>query len=499
MNICKETYKIFSFKEMVLIEEKINSFRLTYILDTKPNIDISIIDEYLIKIPENDNFEITIQIEENDPITIIDRNKAKDFLTEFQSSFQYYEESEKIKFSLLIDKKNNKSIRNIYCLDSFTSFWEGIKIIDLLIVLKPILERNNNLHFNYLEEGKDEIRTSYLFFNYQNNIQPYKSNIKNIKENCHFGNFEEFPFTPDFFYPITGNDINPIVNKLKVVASLFSIISIFDITSIKDNKLYYKLSGYKTYEGEIAIDNSLLKCSNTYYNIYKWIYSSDGNSTDKIGLVRNILSIYLEDDITKLDKNILISIKSAYKTYLKENVGKYLEIRNKIFDELSWVSQKSSEIVEKYLSNYQKSLFTFLSFFLSVFIIRVLKTDNFSNIFSKDATILSFAFLIVSAVYLVISKWTLKKEKSRLTRKYENIKKRYKDLLIEKDIEKILDDDNEFNYEISFINERHKAYTWLWIITLLILFISILTISDYINWNIIKETINNWKSIKPSG
>ena len=339
-----------------------------------------------------------------------------------------------------------------------------------------------------------------MYFDYQMQNPSVKRDIKKIKENCHFGNIEEFPFLPDFFH-INNPEIshNSITDKLTVLGSLFSIISLFDITSINENKLFYKLNGYKTFEGNIEINNSFLECSTTYYEIYDWVYSSDGNTTDKIGLVRNILSIYLEDDITKLDKNILVSIKSAYKTYLKENVGKYLEIRNKIFDELSWVSQKSSEIVEKYLSNYQKSIFTFLSFFVSVFIIRVLKTGDFVNVFSKDATILSFAFLVISAIYLCFSKWTLNKEKYRLKRKYLNIKNRYKDLLIDKDIEKILDNDKEFDYEISFINKRHKAYTKLWVITLVILLISILTISDYINWNIIIETIKEWFVIKPSG
>jgi hypothetical protein len=499
MNFCKETYKIFPFEEIELIEEKINSFRLIYILSSKPNIDISTIEKYLSHIPEEDDFEVLLQIEDDDPISLRDRKKANKFVSEYKSSFQYYEDYEKIKFSITIDKKKNKSVRNIYNLDSFKTFWKDISVMDLLTVLKAIKEQNEFLLFRYLEEEKEVFRTSNLCFGYKFPKQINNNNFKKIKENCHFGNFDEFPFTPDFFHSNNSNISNPIVNKLKILTSLFSILSIFDITSIKDNKLIYKLSGYKTFEGEIVIDNSFLSCSDIYYEIYEWIYSSDGNSTDKIGLVRNILSIYLEDDITKLDKNVLLSIKSAYKTYLKENVDRYIEIRNKIFDELSWVSQKSSEIVEKYLSNYQKSVFSFLSFFLSVFIIRVLKTGNFTDIFSKDATILSFAFLIISAVYLLFSKWTLNKEKNRLRRKYENIKKRYKDLLIEKDIEEILDNNREFDYEISFIEKRHNAYSWLWIITLIILLISILTISDYINWNIINETITNWFTTKPSG
>ncbi len=500
MDVCEITYELFPKRNSELIEEKINSFRLEYALDGKPDIEQTHFENYLKNIQNGDDFRISIQIENNDPIVIVNIDKVSEFISELDTSFQYYEKNEEIKFKLTIDKNSNGYIRNIYNAESFVKFWETLTVFDLLKVLNPILKINQCILFKYIELGREVIHTSKMYFDYQMQNPNVTRDIKKIKENCHFGNIEEFPFIPDFFH-INNLEIshNSVTDKLTILGSLFSIISLFDITSINENKLFYKLNGYKTFEGNIEINSSFLECSTTYYEIYDWVYSSDGNTTDKIGLVRNILSIYLEDDITKLDKNILVSIKSAYKTYLKENVGKYLEIRNKIFDELSWVSQKSSEIVEKYLSNYQKSIFTFLSFFVSVFIIRVLKTNDFVNVFSKDATILSFAFLGISAIYLCFSKWTLNKEKDRLKRKYSNIKNRYKDLLINKDIEKILNNDEEFNYEISFIDKRHKAYTKLWIITLIVLLISILTISDYVNWNIITETKKEWFERKPSG
>ncbi len=500
MDVCKSTYELFSKRKSQIIEEKINSFRLEYTLDGKPDIEQTNFENYLRNIQNGDDFRISIQIENNDPVVIVNIDKVGEFISDLDTAFQYYEENEEIKFKLIIDKNSNGYIRNIYNTECFEKFWETLTVFDLLNILNPIFKINQCIFFKYIELDKEIIHTSNMYFDYQMQNPNTTRDIKKIKENCHFGNIQEFPFLPDFFYINNlGITHNPITDKLTILGSLFSVISLFDITSINENRLFYKLNGYKTFEGNIEINSSFLKCSTTYYEIYDWVYSSDGNTTDKIGLVRNILSIYLEDDITKLDKNILISIKSAYKTYLKENVGKYLEIRNKIFDELSWVSQKSSEIVEKYLSNYQKSIFTFLSFFVSVFIIRVLKTSDFVNVFSKDATILSFAFLGISAIYLCFSKWTLNKEKDRLKRKYSNIKNRYKDLLINKDIEKILDNDEEFNYEISFIDKRHKAYTILWVITLMVLLISILTISDYVNWNIITETIKEWFERKPSG
>lgn len=83
-------------------------------------------------------------------------------------------------------------------------------------------------------------------------------------------------------------------------------------------------------------------------------------------------------------------------------------------------------------------------------------------------------------------------EKKRLTRKYENVKTRYYDLLNVNDINRILDNDEEFNYEMNFITIRQKIYTLLWVVTILLLICAILTVSNYINWNTILISIHDY-------
>jgi uncharacterized membrane protein YbhN (UPF0104 family) len=171
-------------------------------------------------------------------------------------------------------------------------------------------------------------------------------------------------------------------------------------------------------------------------------------------------------------------------------------LRNKIHDELSWISQKSSEVVDKYLSNFQKSILSFISFFASVFILRVLNSKEFSNVFTRETTILSFAFLLISLLFLIFSFWNLSQEKVRLERKYSNLKMRFTDLLIEKDIEQILNSDEEFKYEMSFINKRKTSYTILWIVTILIMLSAVLFLSDYLNFQIISDYLIQCPSTK---
>jgi hypothetical protein len=261
------------------------------------------------------------------------------------------------------------------------------------------------------------------------------------------------------------------------------MIYIFDISSITNGKFYYKINGFKAIKGEIEINQQFAKGKELFFEVFEWCYSSEGNLADKLGITRNIISIHFEDNLLNLEKDVFTSLKSAFKTYLKENVSKYIEIRRKIQDELNWISQKSGDIVDRYISSYQKSIFTFLSFFISVFVLKILSKGSGSGIFNKDATLLSLAFLGLSIVFLIYSSWNLSVEKNRLKRKYQNLTERFKYLLVQKDIDNILKDDSEFKYELSYIKKRFNIYLYLWIVTIVILLAVIIIVSDYFKFN----------------
>lgn len=493
MNFFNEIKSLFFIDESkeTLIEEKFSSFTIEY--DIK-NIQVQDKDSLLnlvSKVPESDSFILYIKFGENPPVSLNSEEKnIEKFIEELNKEISYLED-ENVNLKFEISKNFFHNSRYIYHFESFCKFWGNTPSLSILKLLNKDLKLSNSISFIFLEKNLDHFYTSNLFFGYQTKdaiTEDYK--CLHVKENCHFGNFEEYPFSPNCFNlqkePSHENEITRKINQFKL---LFSISGIYDITSITDNNLYYKINGYRTFEGNLNIDELDSSSSDNYIQIFKWIYSSEGNISDKIGLARNILTIYLREESIAIPPECYSSIQSGYKTYLQKNVSKYIEIRNKINDELSWISAKSSEVVDKYLGNYQKSIFTFLSFFISVFIIRVLQTGEFTDVFTKDSTILSLSFLGISIAFLVFSLWNLDKEKERIERKYENLKSRYKDLLIEDDINKILRDDKEFNFEMDFIKKRRKSYTWLWIITLIILTSAILFLSSYINFQMFIDLI----------
>ena len=498
MNFFNEIKSLFLVVEDTnpLIEDKLSSFKVVYEVRNIQVIFKESLSDLISKLPETDSFILSIKFGENPPVSLNSKEKNLDkFIEELNKEVSYLED-EKVNLKFEISKNFFHGSRYIYHFKSFCEFWRNTPSLNILKLLNKDLIESNSISFIYLEKNLDQFYTSNLFFGYlirDSITEDYR--CLHVKENCHFGNFEAFPFNPNCFSlqkePSHVNDITQKFNQFKL---LFSISGIFDITSITENKLYYKINGYRTFEGILNIDELEINSADNYIQIFKWIYSTEGNISDKIGLVRNILTIYLKENNINIPPECYSSIQSGYKTYLQKNVLKYIEIRNRINDELSWISAKSSEVVDKYLGNYQKSIFTFLSFFISVFILRVLQTGKFTNVFTKDSTILSLSFLVISIAFLAFSVWNLNQEKERIERKYENLKSRYKDLLIEDDINKILRDDEEFKFEMSFIKKRRKSYTWLWIITLIILSSAILYLSSYINFQMIFDLI-----LKPSG
>lgn len=479
---------LFPFEKDVTVEENINFFSLEVVCNEIPKFTESNLSKLLSIIKPYDKFSILTQVEQNEIVSVSNKSELDDFVIKYNESIKFFEENEIFSLKLKVDKSAAGNKRTIYSYKHFVLFWNEIEPVNLLSVLNDILSYYDTLEFETVESGIEPLSSLWITLNSSLTNTPKENKIHILREHCHFGNSDKYALSPDTFH-LFDTDNKELTLKFDILCSLFSMVFLFDISSITDNDFSYKINGYKVIDGKVKINEQLASCKSVYYEMYSWAYSTEGNITDKLGLIRNLISIHYDREITNLDNSILVSIKSAYRTYLKENISKYLEIRSKILQELDWVSQKSSDIVEKYLSNYQKSIITFLSFFISVFLLRVLSSGDFTNVFTKDATILSFGFLVITVFYLVFSSCTLKSEKKRLERKYKNIKGRFKDLLVEKDINNILKKDEEFNYELNFIDSRYRTYLWLWIITIIILFIAIITVSSYFNWKIIQELI----------
>lgn len=481
MNLTHRILNIFTpvHSEKIIVQEKFTLYELQYEISNFRTFDSNLLRQVIEGISE-DTFELSLKVEEN--AAIILNSKVYDSFEKKLNEEYLTLEDEPVIFKLEINKKSKDHI-NIYDYPIFESFWKGLKLSNLLKLIKTNQDETGNICFVVRESVFENFYSRNIYFL----NAPEKKEAQNyphISDNCHFSDSRDYPFTPYYFnLEKRPTKENAITNSLDKLSLLFSVVSIFDITTIKGDEIYYKLNGYKSFEGTLDWDALDITLTPVYFRIFDWIYSEKGNVNDKIGLTRNILSLSLDTGSILISENVYLSIQSGYKTYLQENISKYVEIRNKIVDELAWISQKAADIAANHLGNYQKTIFTFLSFFISVFLLKILKGNDDETVFSTESTVFSLVFLLLSLVFLFFSWWNLNVEKKRLTRKYENLKDRYTDLLDKHDIDRILKEDVEFNYELNYIDKRSRNSTILWFLTVFILAMTVIGLYGWTTWH----------------
>lgn len=337
------------------------------------------------------------------------------------------------------------------------------------------------------------IKNPSSYVSLKTNLIGYNSDVdilenKEISIQCLFYNYSEFKFSPEnFSFNSSENqdDFSIIIQKLYLVFILFFL---FDISEIKDNEIFIKLKGYKTYEYKLDFSSLNLNSVNEYKKIYEWVYSDKGKIEDKLGIARNILSFYLKQDDIELDNRVFPSILSANQMYIKGNLSKYLDSRSKIYEQVDQITGKINSSLDLFLNNFQKSIFTFVSFYIGAFAIRVFNNKvDISNVVNKEVTLFGIGLLGISFVFMIFSLVSLNLDLRRVKDKYIIIKQRFEDILNKDDIDKILNNDVEFNKDFKFYKKRRCLILSLWLLTLVILLCVLFSTSEYINFKYLYE------------
>lgn len=438
-------------------------------------VDKELLESKFNFLQERDSIHISVTFGESDPVIF---NSSK---IDFDGFIKALEQEalhlvgEVISIVITINKSVKDSSCTIYDFKCFVSTFDGYEVGQYFQIFSKLFGLGHFFRFKIFGLKKAFYTSSICFeplseYTKLQESSKRKEIFEYFKAQCHFSNVEHFCLVPSDFKLIVKDDEQSELNELmNRYANLISIIFLFDITSIIGNSIEFKINGYKSIKGTSDVAKLHLQEFDEYYNIFDWVYNG-GNLTDKIGLSRNIVSLHFKTaGELSLTGNPFQSVKSSFKVYEKQNIKQYIEIRNKISDQLLDFNNRANKIVETFASGFQKSTLALISFYLSAIVIRVLSKGDFVNIFSLDATILSLAFLSGSIIYYCVSRWEIKVQRTRFVNSYENLKKRYTDLLEPDDIKKILNNDTEFQQDLDFIDKKRKAYSKMWLTVVILL------------------------------
>ncbi|MBS3915552.1 MAG: hypothetical protein KG003_13740 [Bacteroidetes bacterium] len=451
---------------------------------SSPDIE-SIQTEYNFLQP-NDQLTFIITFGDAEPVSLY--SISLDFLkfkTELENEYKH-QVGELINATLIITKGKVANNISIYDLVTFTETLQKLSVAEAFAIFNRVLSNTTFINFTVLNLDKAFNTASIFFTQLDANTTAHTFNerrkrLDSILSASNYINIEDHNLTPDDFQMQTENakhsELCSLFNHFAVV---LSVVYLFDITSLKENELEFKINGYKSIKGKVDVKSLPINSTREYYNIYNWVYCG-GNINDKIGLARNIISLHFEKSgLIELKGNPFQSIQSSYKVYEKQNIKQYIEIRNRISDQLLDFNNRANKVIETFAIGFQKSALALISFYISAIVIKVLSKGDFVNLFSLDATLLSIAFISGSFIYYRVAKWEVREQRQRFIDSYINLKERYMDLLEAEDIERILNYDKEFNADVAFIDNKLKAYSrlWLWFLAIL-LSITILLFCTY--------------------
>ena len=380
-----------------------------------------------------------------------------------------------LELKLEIYKSDDSTTVNVYNSSSFEEWIKSRSALEVLNVALSQIKRNGYINFNYIDDPSAFLFSKRIRINSTESVPDLP---RAYLEYFNFNQNTEYPFiATDFEIENTAHIISSLFIHLGKLQNLFSLTSLFDNSYLDNEILNFQLKGYKFLKSKVRISD-LNKDYDTYSNITSWVYSENANIPDKLGISRNILSLEINNDNLIISNKVFQSILSAHKIYLKENVAKYLEVRNKINNDVNEILKEIRSSLQELSQNYQKSNFLYLSFFISVFVLRTLMKNDFENIFTTDATIIFFLLLSISFIYLAYTIWVVCSLRNRVKKRYENVKNKNLDVLNKNDIERILNNDSEFDDEIANFNLKLIIYIILWILTMGVLTIAVAYMSE---------------------
>lgn len=399
---------------------------------------------FIEKISFRDSFELRLEIDGIQE-SITDKINKNIILQFFNNK---REENPEVNLELFLDVKKNidSNVLSIYSFDMFLNFLEEKNLIDCIELFSSIL--NEKIIFEVLDSDSeiklytksiaiinDHKKLNNELFNFVNRKKKNKLFSENkIITNIHFNSL-----LADDFHIIYGdnNRIKDLFQKIESILSFSSVVNTFTLSEY--NTFEIKINGYKT----VSIDNLNMDFLNgkneLLYRIYEWAYDG-GNGTDKIGLIRNVLSLHLDSDgKVKIDSEVWDAIHSNYQIYLKENIQSYLEIKNKIGEFILELSSKTYSMADDILNAFKNNILLLLTFIISVVVVNGIKDNGIEKIFCIEYIfVISFLSLISIVWFWLLQREIIKRFDKATSNVRSILVRNYRQIIMQSEIDNTL-------------------------------------------------------------
>lgn len=442
---------------------------------TEMQIDLEELRVALNKISPRDAFSLSYKPDSSDFSAAVSSSQTEELRT-FADTLDSIGLPGKVELS--VSKKVELFTISIYSLDLVVSGWKDGGAVQ---AFEKILALSNRAYYLECFELQKSYSTGLFVFGPKrsSSIAPkspeYPNKDKIISLRSKACNIyleviqrlipEDFKFSEEF--PHSG--VCLVFKKLQI---LICASYLADSTRGEtDQSISIMLKGYKNANlqasnlNKISADNSTV-----FFDIYSWAYT-DGNVVDKLGICRNVISIHAsEGELLDLKSGCLEAIYSNYVIYLKDNLKQYVDLKNKLSEQIQKSSEKASDVSKNINSYLRGSIFSVCSFIFSVFLIRSLGKVTTDPILNDGAYSIFLLLMFVSALVLSYAVTETNSELRRYKRNYKSFQNRYTDLISSEDLKIIFSNDKDYEGDVAYIKSSRKRAVCLWLVSLVVIF-----------------------------
>ncbi len=441
-------------------------------------------DEPDLRLNGRDHISINLQCDD-DVVAVYKLTDGRNW-ADFIQAVKDNDDEENMQLIIDVSKGTNGGRVSIYDPNDFTSYLESSGIEIVFCEFDRVIGSQGNLILEVQNENYAGWKTNHIAFVALNGEAGdfEGTHIERVHENqkkvC-TTNIQINHLTPDMFLETQGRvEGNRIQIAFHKIAQVLSYYYLFDQLSISREDIKYKMVGLKSING--TIDAAVLGSEKinvlsvaVYIGIYKWLYEG-GNIYDKAIIARNVLSLNINEDTLSLGSQTLDAVISNFNIYEKENVKQYIEVRNKVTEQVSKIQKDIMTVIDDYTGGFLKIMTANLTFFLTVIVIRVLAKDIEEKVLMPNVILyISYGLLLVSLLYLLYARNDALDRKKLKENHFRQLIEMYGDILGTQELANLSVDFDKTNKKSTayYIEHRITAMTRLWGICLGIVFLAV--------------------------
>lgn len=449
-----------------IVSERMKIYESSFYLNRNTMPPYRYFTDILEYIPVRDRIKLTLEDESECILKLSGSFQEEEAYGDFLNQMM---EEESVCVRIQIEKTVLDGHFSIYSYHEFAKDMLSLSIEEVMGAFSELFRESSKYIIFHLYDEVSAFSTKTMFFvpdgTRQVNMDfDRNKRMESCREVSYFYNFDQYEVIPDDFKIEFDYENNPLSLLFEKISALLSVSFIATSSTINDQQIRGVINGQRSVEYSCAIDD--LPNNKILYRIYNWIYT-DGNPVDKAIIARNVISLHCRYvSIMELNEQVIASIQSNYRLYLKDNVAQYLELKNKVAEFISEIISKTGEYATRLLDKFKSNLIAIFGFLFTVILTNLVSNQPLEHLFTDEITILMECVLLGSFVYLIICCLQSRYEIEKVYESYEKLKRNYHNILTEDDIREVFGNDELLESMKTTVHKSKIIYTGLWMLFL---------------------------------